>query len=241
MTLAFRIVAGLFGVVFTLPQAYFVVQSLAEMDGQEVHVVHNLGAFATTTVIAGISLLLLAWRPRQVALLRVVVAAGAATLVAGLLAGVLGSALVIGLFPPVLLLALSEDRREVFRFGPPVGALLAIAVVCAVPAVLEAVRQGDLQGGTTHGDEHVEFLHYAGMSVGYLSLLLAAAWSAFPGRAVRTARDLTGMGGALLGVSMLTYPEAVGAIDTVWAGGLVALSVVYIVIAELAARRGSSA
>lgn len=242
MTLAFRIVAGVFGVFFTLAQGFFVVQSIAEMDGQEVHVVHNLAGLATTTMVAGIPLLLLAWRPRQVALLRLVVAAGLATVIGGLLSGVLAApSLLIGLLPSILLLALSQDRREVFRFGPPVLALVAIAVVAAVPAVVEAVRQGDLQGGHLHGDEHIEFLHYAWMAVGVLALLIGALWSAFPARAARTARDLVGLGAALLGVSSLAYPDRIGAMDTGWAVGVLLLGILYVAVSEIVARRPGSA
>lgn len=237
MTLAFRIVAAVFGVLFTLAQVVFVAQSIAEMDGQEVHVVHNLAGLATTTMLAGIPLLFLAWRPQQVALLRLVVAAGLATVIGGALSGVLISVMLIGLVPPVLLLALSRDRREVIRFGPPVIALLAIAIVAAVPAAMEAVRQGDLQGGHLHGDEHIEQLHYAGMAVGVLGLLLGAAWSAFPARAARTARDLVGLGAALLGASSLVYPDAVGAFDTAWAVAVLVLGVLYLAISEVVARR----
>ncbi|HYJ60013.1 MAG TPA: hypothetical protein VE032_00945 [Actinomycetota bacterium] len=239
MTIAFRIVAGVFGVLFTVAQVIFVVMSVAEMDGQQVHVVHNLAGFATTTMLAAIPLVLLAWRPRQVALLRLVVAAGLATLIGGLLSGVLVSYLLIGLVPPILLLALSHDRREVFRLGAPVIALLAIAIVAAVPAVMEAVRQGDLQGGHLHGDEHIEQLHYAGMAVGVLALLLGAAWSAFPARAARTARDLVGLGGAFLGASSLAYPDAVGAFDTGWAVAVLVLGVLYLAISEIVARRAA--
>ena len=196
------------------------------------------GVLATTTVLVSVPLLLLAWRPHQVAVLRLVVAGGVASLLGGLLSGVLLSYLLIAVALPIVFLLLSPDRRDVFRFGPPVVALLAIAVVGAVPAVMEAAAQGDLQGGMTQGDEHISQLHYAGMSVGYLTLILAAAWSAFPGRAVRTARDLTGLAGAVLAVSFLAYPDAIGSPDTIWAVALLVLSAVYVAVAEITARRG---
>ena len=237
MTRAFRIVAGVVGILLTLLQLFFVGASLAEVGGQEIHVVHNLMGLATTTVLVSVPLLLLAWRPHQVAVLRLVVAGGVASLLGGLLSGVLLSYLLTAVALPIVLLLLSPDRREVFRFGPPVVALLAIAVVGAVPAVMEAAAQGDLQGGMTQGDEHISQLHYAGMSVGYLTLILAAAWSAFPGRAARTARDLTGLAGAVLAVSFLAYPDAIGPPDTIWAIALLVLSVVYVAIAEITARR----
>jgi len=237
VTRAFRIVAGVVGVLLTLLQLSFVGASVAEVGGQEIHVVHNLMGLATTTVLVSVPLLLLAWRPHQVAVLRLVVAGGIASFLGGLLSGVLPF-LLIAVALPIVFLLLSPDRRDVFRFGPPVVALLAIAVVGAVPGAMEASAQGDLQGGMTQGDEHISQLHYAGMSVGYLTLILAAAWSAFPGRAVRTARDLTGLAGGVLAVSFLAYPDAIGSPDTIWAVALLVLSVVYVAVAEIAARRG---
>ena len=237
MTRAFRIVAGVVGILLTLLQLFFVGASVAEVGGQEIHVVHNLMGLSTTTVLVSVPLLLLAWRPHQVAVLRLVVAGGIASFLGGLLSGVLPF-LLIAVALPIVFLLLSPDRRDVFRFGPPVVALLAIAVVGAVPGVMEASAQGDLQGGMTQGDEHISQLHYAGMSVGYLTLILAAAWSAFPGRAVRTARDLTGLAGGVLAVSFLAYPDAIGSPETIWAVALLVLSVVYVAVAEITARRG---
>jgi hypothetical protein len=109
-------------------------------------------------------------------------------------------------------------------------------VVGAVPAVIEALQQADLQGGRTSGDEHLEMLHYAGAAIAYLSLILAGAWSSFPGRAVRSARVLVGLGGAILAIGALAYPDAVSAIDTGWAVGALVLSVLYVVIAETIGR-----
>ena len=236
MTLAFRIVAAVLGILLTVVQVAFTVPSLGSGD-QQIHVVHNLVGVATTTMTAAVPMLLLAWRPRQVALLRLVVATGIATLVGAALSGLLVSTLLIGVIPPIVLMALSADRRDVVRFGPPVLGLLAIAIVATVPAVIEAVRQGDLQGGHLQGDEHIEFLHYAGMAIGVLALWIGALWSAFPARAARTARDLVGLGAAMLGITSLAYPDRVGAMDTTWAVAVLVLGIVYVVVAEMVARR----
>lgn len=236
MTTAFRIVAAVFGLLFTVVQVVFTVPSFGS-GSAEVHVVHNLAGVATTTMTASIPMLLLAWRPHQVALLRLVVATGIATVVGAALSGLLVSTLLIGVIPPIVLMALSRDRRDVVRVGPPVVGLLAIAVVAAVPTAVEAIRQGDLQGGHLHGDEHIEFLHYAGMAIGVLALWLGALWSAFPARAVRTARDLVGLGAAMLGITSLAYPDRVGAMDPPWAVAVLVLGVVYVAVAEMIARR----
>ena len=202
--------------------------------------VHNLAGLASFTMLAGIPLLLLAWRPRQVALLRLSVACGLATVIGGLLAGVLFTSLLIGAIVPVLLLALSADRAEVFRLGSPNLLLLAVVFICAVPGVVEALRQADLQGGRTSGNEHLEFFHYAGMAIAYLTLIIGGAWSAFPARAVRTARALVGLGGAVLAVSFLAYPDAESSVEASWAVGLLLASVVYVALGEVASRTAAT-
>jgi hypothetical protein len=234
--IAFRVLAVLGGILFAGYQVFFVVQSVFELDGQAIHVVHNLAGLASNSMLAGVPMLLLVWRPRQVALLRLIAAATIGTLIGALLGGVLVSFLLIGVVIGVLLIALSPDRAEVFRLGSPNLLLLAVAFLCGIPAVVEALRQGDLQNGITTGDEHHEFLHYAGMCVAYLSLLIGAAWSAFPARAVRTARWLVGLGGAVLAVSFMAYPDAVSSVELSWAVGLLFASIVYLALAEVASR-----
>ena len=239
MTIAFRVVALLGGLLFTLPNFWFNVQSLGDLDGQAIHVVHNAAGFVGFTMLAGIPMLLLAWRPRQVALLRLVVATSIATVIGGLLGGVLMTTLLLGPVVTVVLLALSAGRAEVFRFGSPHLLLLAVAFIGAIPAVVEGLQQADLQGGRTSGDEHLEFFHYAGMTITHLALVLCAAWSAFPGRAVRSARLLTGFAGAAMALTFAAYPDAVSSIDAIWAVALLLFSIVYIALGEVAARAAS--
>ena len=114
--------------------------------------------------------------------------------------------------------------------------LLAVVFICAIPAVVEAARQGDLQGGMTMGDEHLANFHYAVMAIAYLTLVLAGAWSAFPATAVRTARALTGLAGVVLAVGFLLNPDAVSSIDPTWATGLLIASVIYLALGEIASR-----
>ena len=228
MTIAFRIVAAIGGLLFTVPNIVFNAQSLADSNGNGVHVVHNMAGLASFTFLGGIPMLLLAWRPRQVALLRLVVATGLATLIGALLSGVLLTSLLIPPVVAVVLVLLSPDRAEVFRLGSPAIILLALTFIAAIPLVIEALQQADLQGGRTTGDPHIEMFHYAGMAITYLSLLLCGAIAAFPGRAVRSARVLVGLGGAVLTATQLAKPHALGSIDAIWASAGLVLSVVYL-------------
>jgi hypothetical protein len=228
LILAFRIVAAIGVLLLVVPGVVFNVGSLTDSNGDGIHVVHNMGALASFTLLAGIPMLLLAWRPRQVALLRLVAATGLASLIGALLSGVLLTFLLIPPIVAIVLLALAPDRAEVFRLGSPALILLALTFIAAIPLVIEALDQADLQDGRTTGDPHIEMLHYAGMAVAYLSFVLCGLVAAFPGRAVRTARVLIGLGGAALTITQLAKPHALGSVDAVWAAAGLVLSVVYL-------------
>jgi len=229
MTIAFRIVAAIGGFLFTVPNIVFNAQSLADSNGDGIHVVHNMAGLASFTFLGGIPMLLLAWRPRQVALLRLVVATGLATVIGALLSGVLLTSLLIPPVVAVVLVLLSPNRVEVFRLGSPAIVLLALTFIAAIPLVIEALQQADLQGGRTTGDPHIEMFHYAGMAITYVSFVLAGFMAAFPGRAVRTARVLVGLGGAALTATQLAKPHALGSVDAIWAAAGLVVSVVYLV------------
>jgi hypothetical protein len=64
--------------------------------------------------------------------------------------------------------------------------------------------------------------------------------SSIPGRAVRTARLLTGLAGAVLAIGFLSYPDAPGSADTTSAVALLVMSVAYLAIAEFVARDRAS-
>jgi hypothetical protein len=240
MTFAFRIVAALGAILFAGYNIWFNIQSLADLDGQGAHVVHNAAGLSGYALLVGIPMLMLAWRPRQVALLRLVVAAGLATVLGGLRGGVLLSSLLIAVAFVIVLVLLSPDRAGVFRLGSPSIPLVALVFIAAIPLVVEALRQADLQGGQTSGDEHLEFLHYAGMAIAYFAILLGGFVSAFPGRAVRTARLLVGLAGVWLAAIDLLYPDALGTVDRHWAAAGLVLSVVYLVYGYIEVGRRST-
>jgi hypothetical protein len=184
---------------------------------------------------------LLAWRPRQVALLRLVVGTAIAIAIGALAGGVLGPEMLTPIVIIAVLLALSGDRAEVFRLGSPNLLLLAVTFVAAIPLVVEALRQADLQGGVMTGDEHHELLHFAGMAIAYLAVVIGGAWSAFPGRAVRTARILVGLGGATVALASMAFPDAPSAVGSSWAVGGLLASVVYLAMGEVASRAEAEA
>ena len=87
--------------------------------------------------------------------------------------------LVAGL--PLLALALHPAGRAVFRLERPADRYLGVlTLVAAVPLLAFAVQQADLQ--LTATDEHAAFLHYAGMSLLSVSVVLGGVLAAFGSR-----------------------------------------------------------
>jgi hypothetical protein len=229
---AFRVLAGVGGALLALSWIAFAVPSFLDED-ERIHVVHNIGGLCSYVLLMGVPLMLLAWRPRQVGLLRLLVAAMLASLIGGLMSGDFFTGYTIPFVWIGVVIALAPDRREIVRIGSPNLLLLAVPIAGVLPAMVYAGRMADLQHGPT-SDPHVELHHWSGMAVTAILLVLAAATSSIPGRAVRTARLLTGFAGALLAVGYIAYPNKPGSVDTVWAVALLLASVVYLALAEVA-------
>jgi hypothetical protein len=229
---AFRVLAGIGGALLTLSSIAFAVPSFVDEDDR-IHVVHNIGGVCGYVLLMGVPLLLLAWRPRQVALLRLLVAAMLASLIGGLMSGDFFAGYAIPFVWIGVVIALAPDRGYIVRIGSPNLLLLAVPIASVVPAMVYAGRMADLQHGPA-SDPHVELHHWSGMAVTAILLVLAAAASSIPGRAVRTARLLAGFAGALLALGYLAFPNKPGSVDTVWAVALLLTSVVYLALAEVA-------
>jgi hypothetical protein len=171
-----------------------------------------------------------------VALFRLAVVGSIAVVVAGAIGGTITS-VVITFVVVLALVWLHPVRADVLRLGALDVPLLAIVVVAAIPAVAYGLGQADLQATRPAEDPHVELEHYAGMAGAAFAFVLAGAVAAFDGPAVRIARWLVGLGGAALAASFLAYPDHVSAIDRQWAVAVLAISVVYLAVAEIRARR----
>jgi hypothetical protein len=174
-----------------------------------------------------------------VALLRLLLAGMVASLIGGLMGGDFFTNYAIPFVVIGVLLAIAPDRGELLRFDSPNLPLLAVALVGSVSAVAYSTHMADLQHGPA-SDPHVEFHHWSGMAVTALLLVLAGAVSSIPGRAVRTARLLTGLAGTVLAIGFLSYPDAPGSADTTSAVALLVMSVAYLAIADFVARDRAS-
>ena len=239
-TLAFRIIAGLFGSITLVFTLLFLVGSFTD-ETQSVHRFHNLGGAVGYGLLLPVPLLFCAWRPMQTAVFRLTWAVALASIVGGLVAGdfVSGTYFVAPIVFVILIL-LHPAREELFRFERPDAPELALALVAAVPLVVYAWNQADLMSLVDPSNDptgHWEMHHWSGMAVTALSLVLAAALTAFGGRARRTAAWLVGVGGMLLGLGSLAYPDLPSVFDTPWAVAALVWGAAYVVAGELLDRR----
>ena len=238
MRLAFRIVAGVFG-VFTLGTSVpFAIGSFVD-DTQDLHLIHNLSGAAVYGVILGVGLVALAASPeRYVAVLQGVALAAVGALIGGLLAGDLIEGLWIVVPVVVLVLvALYPGRSALGRVGTVNPALLVLVVAAAIPIVAYALTQASLQANGSDLDPHVSAHHYGGQAVGSLMVLLFAVAPALGAAGWRVAAWLVGISMSIIALGSLAYADHVSALGTPWAWLALAWAVAYVARAEASARR----
>ena len=217
----------------------FAILTLAGTDDQQIHALHNVATAAIYLPLFVVPLVAAVRDPAgSAASFRIAVGGSIAIVVVGAIGGTIVTAL-ITFVVVMLLLWLHPARDEVLRFGDPDVPLLALVAVAAIPGIVYGLDQAALQADRPASDPHGRIEHYAAMAAGSIGLVLAAAVAAFRGRGDRVARWLVGLGGAALAASFLAYPDHVSAVDGTWAVAAFAVSVLYIVVAEIRARRAA--
>jgi hypothetical protein len=238
MRLAFRIVAGVFG-VFTLGTSVpFAIGSFVD-ESQDLHLIHNLSGAAVYGVILGLGLLALAVRPEAyVSILQGIAFAAVGTLIGGLLAGDLVEGFWIVLPVVVLvLIALYPERAAIAKVGEIRPGLLILVAAAAVPLIAYALTQASLQANGSSLDPHVEAHHYGGQAVGSLMLLLFSVAPGLGNAGWRPAAWLAGVATAIIALASLAYGDHASALDTPWAWLALAWAIAYVSVAELSGRR----
>ena len=245
-TLAFRILAGLFGAIAILSNVAFSISVFTD-DTEKVHSFHDLGAFPSYVFLIGFALVVLAIRPTDVVALRVAWAAALGTAIAGLI----GQDLVSGSYvvAPILLIVLTilaPTRRELLHLGRPNIALLSLAIIAGIPVIVYAwdnarmmLRGDPMTDVTGHWSGH----HWSGIAGAALGLVLSAAVVAFRSEGDRMWTWIVGLSVMVFGLVGLLYADDVrypSSIGTWW--GVLALfaGLVYIAVAEISARAEGS-
>jgi hypothetical protein len=234
---AFRVLAGIGAVFLGGFTLFFAIATWVGADDQQIHALHNSVGVAVYLPLFVVPLVAAIRDPGgTVALFRLAVVGSIAVVVAGVIGGTIISVVVT--FVVVLaLLWLHPARADVLRLGALDVPLLAIVAIAAIPGVAYGLDQADLQASRPAEDPHVPLEHYAGMAGAAFGFVLAGAVAAFDGRGARIARWLVGLGGAALAALFLAYPDHASAIDREWAVAVLAISVVYVAVAEIRARR----
>ena len=238
MRRAFRIVAGVFGVLAFGLSAPFALFSFFDEE-QDIHLIHNVAGFAVYGVILGVGLLAIAVRPEgTIAIFQ----GGALAAVGALIGGVLSGDLIEGAWfaPAVLVLilfALHPGRGALVRPGTPQPGLAVLVALAAVPLVAYALTQSRLQSEGSPGNPHVDMGHYAAMAVGALMLLLFSVAPALGARGWRPAAWLAGVAMAIVAVASLAYGDHESALDATWAWLALGWAVAFVGVAQVTARR----
>jgi energy-converting hydrogenase Eha subunit A len=245
-TIAFRVVAGIFGAIVVISNIVFTVPVFTD-ESEKVHSFHVLGVFPMSTLLIGFPLIVLAIRPNDVVALRVAWAA----VIGAVIASLIGEDVVAGSYfiAPVVLIVLTvlaPTRRELVRLGSPNIAMLCLALVAAIPAIVYAwdnarmMLQGDPMNDPTG---HWKFHHWSGIGGAALGLVLAAAVVAFRDEQDRMWTWLVGLCVMLFGVVGIIYandaryPSSIG---TWWGVVTLFVGIAYIVVAEVSARSEAS-
>jgi hypothetical protein len=235
---AFRITAGVLGVLLIGLSVPFAIASIASSDpAQTIHRFHNT-AGAVPTLILAAALLVLARRPGDIAEMQLFVVGAIASALVGVVAGDLFTGLLfLGVVLAVVLLWLYPARAQVWRVAGPRLALVAAAVVVAVPAVAYALTQAALQRHALPGDPHGDAHHYSGAAVAAVALPATVLVAAIGGAGWRVVGWIAGAALIVFGVSAAAFSTYTSAPDVVWSWASVVAGVVVLVLSELESRR----
>jgi hypothetical protein len=193
------------------------------VGGREVHRVHDLAWGAHGGLLIALPLVLQGWRPEA----KPAVMQGTTAAAVGLIAGyALGGEFVFLPIPAVVvgvLWWLHPARPELTRLGRrPQPVMLALAVLAAIPLVVYALGQAEIQRACVDGDQHCQEFHYAGMAALALAMPLAGAVASFRAPGWRVTALLVAAAAAVFGLSAILFPEGVSSVGTTW--GAIALA-----------------
>jgi hypothetical protein len=238
MRLAFRIVAGILGVVGVVLSVPFTVISFID-DAEAIHRLHNVAFTALYGVLLGTALLACAWRPeRNVSAFFVAVGSGIAGAVAGLASGdFISGVWYTGPISIVVLWALHPSRRALLRASGVDLPTALLSLVALAPAIAWLLTQSEFQRTGQVGDPHWEFHHYSGMAAAALALPICGLAASLRESGRRLGAWLVGVSAVLIGAGSLALSDYAGAFDALWAWFTLGWGVAVIALAEREAMR----
>lgn len=196
---------------------------------QEIHAVHNAIVATLLIVLSAPPAIAVARVPdrsiRALVILGVVAIASLATMALSLTLDpfTLPFAILVG-----VLWVLARDRTGAVPDGRPSPVMLIMVAVAAVPLVLYALGQAELQR-TDQTSEHDAFFHWVETAFYAVAILLLGVLAALRPGVFRMAGWMAGAALAILGAASLFLPGYASALETPWSwaallGGLAFIS-----------------
>lgn len=233
----FIVLTAVFGTALGALGLFSMIAGWLGAGGREEHMVHDSGFGVGAAFLIAAPLLLQASRPERKLSHMHAAALGLVGFGAGY---ALGGAVVFLLGPLVivaLLWWLHPARDRLALSGRPQPLLAALAVLAAIPLVIYAIEQAEIQRACVRPTEHCEEFHYAGMAALALSLPLvglAAAWGA---RGWRIVAWLVGAAATLFGLSGILLPDRASSVGRAWGMVAVGGGIAFVLVAEWVRRR----
>lgn len=236
----FLILIGLLGLfagllLFGLPLT--VIGWFESSDGG-IHRIHTLGWAALVGLLLAVPALAQLRRPeRKIGAMQQIAAVVVAIILGYTVAGdfQLPNALVVFAILG-LIVALHPARSEFFRAHRPSLALLAMTVLAAIPLVLYALDQGELQRTLPAGELHTEGEHWADMAKLAFAIPLVALVASLGSRGSRIAAWSAGAATALIGAASIVYPNQASSLGRGWGALALAGGLLFAAVAEWQAR-----
>lgn len=240
---AFIVITSLLGLgigfgVFAFPTLFLAWFGIPEE--RQIHQVHDLGYAAQTGVLFAIPLLIQAFNPERKPAVMLVAGASGLAFVLGYGLGGAWFFIPVTILLVGLLWWLHPARDHVRLTGPVDPIMLALVVIAAVPLAIYAFDQAAIQRACIEGDLHCEEFHYAGMAAVSFAIPLAGMVASFSTRGWRIAAWLTGAAAAVFGLSAVLFPDHTSSVGPTWGSAAIAGGVVFLVVAELRARRSAT-
>jgi hypothetical protein len=213
----------------------------------QIHRVHDIGSSGVATgIFVATPLLILAWRRDDIALLQMLLAAAAATVIGSILALDWGFLVFVAILavPIVVLLSISKGWRRFTTRGVGLAPELLLSAAVSLPFWgAFALTMARLQRAGPASDPHVEMHHWTGMAIMGVGVVLMGALAAKRTEGWRLVAWLTGIGSIVYGLAsavFATYPGSslpyAGSEGAFWGALASAWGVVFIALSERRAR-----
>jgi hypothetical protein len=229
--IAFRVIAIVMAVAaaaFGLLTAVFGILD----EGQRQHAFHNAVVATLLLVLSAPPVIAAARAPESsIRPLTHLAVVG----IAGLITMALSLSLDPFTFPFVVLVGvlwlLRPSRERAVPSGKPDWILLVLVLVAAVPLVLYALGQAELQR-VDASSEHAEFYHWVETSFFVVAALLLGLLAALRPAAYRLSAWTAGIAMIVLGAASLAFRGYASTVDVPWAWAALLGGFVFVVVAE---------